>query len=118
MFFFGFGGLGLLLLIPALFIMFSRNGARWMPGLMWVLFALDCLLGAWVFAAIQGFFLWHMYHRRQVPPGRPQDAPGAVTGPYGPPSMGDAVPHTHGGAQHAHPGGEYWHGHNEIGDSQ
>jgi hypothetical protein len=118
MFFVGFGGLGLLLLIPALFIMFSRNGARWMPGLMWVLFALDCLFGAWLFAAIQGFFLWHMYHRRQIPPVQPPDSSGQLPGPYGPPSTGDAFPHMHGQYSHAHPSGEFPHDHNEIGDSQ
>jgi hypothetical protein len=115
MFFVGFGGLGLLLLIPALFIMFSKNGARWMPGLMWALLVLDLLVGSFLFAAIQGFMLYLMYHRRgQVPPVQPPDSSYGtppVAGPYTGPGPDAAVEHTHGGVSHSHSGGGTAHNH-------
>lgn len=87
MFFFGSGILGLILLIPMLFVMFSNNGWRYMIPMMWVILGVDLLFGSFLFAAIQGALLWYAYHhRRQLSqgPGPAARGPGQPTGGSGP----------------------------------
>jgi hypothetical protein len=79
MIFFGFGGAGLIFLIPALFIMFSKSGAKWVLPFMWVLLVADLLVGSLLFAGIQAVLLAMAYGRRRnvagpaAPPPDPPD---------------------------------------------
>ena len=63
---FGTGLFGLIFLVPALFIMFSRSGAKWILPLMWVFLGIDLLFGSWIFALIQGMLLFMVYSRRKA----------------------------------------------------
>ena len=86
MFFIGTGIVGMVLLIPMLFIMFSRNGWRYMIPMMWIILAVDILCGSFLFAIIQGALIWYAYSHRRLPP-NPAD-PGQLPGDLGGPPPG------------------------------
>ena len=65
------------MLIPMLFVMFSKSGQRYVLPLMWGLLVLDLLIGSFLFALIQGGLLaWYYHQRRQLARGPGPADPG------------------------------------------
>jgi hypothetical protein len=90
MFFIATGGLGLVLMV-VVFIIFatasSETSAKILPPLMWGFLGLDILTGSFLFAVIQGAFLWWYYHNRKAAgPPLAGPAPGSTPGSGEPPT--------------------------------